>query len=87
LAPRRGVLLSNDSEGERPPRCPDARGIKRAVVRQLDHALRCDSFISVVESLDLREGDHPSEVSALKAPRFRSVLVEREMRARTVVQR
>src|SRR5271166_6469896 len=33
------------------------------VVRQLDHASRCDSFISVVESLDLREGDHPSEVS------------------------
>jgi len=39
----------------------------------------------MVQSADLREGDHPSEFSPLNAPRLRSVLVERQMRARTVV--
>ena len=39
----------------------------------------------MMKAADLREGDHPSEFSPLNAPRLRSVLVEREMRARTVV--
>src|SRR5208337_1558905 len=39
----------------------------------------------MVQSTDLREGVHPSEFSPLNAPPVRGVLVERQMRARTVV--
>ncbi len=48
--------------------------------------LGCPAFISVMESADLRKLHHLSEFRRLYLPRDRSILVERQVSARPLVQ-
>ena len=53
--------------------------------RESVRGLRCSAFVSMVKTTDLRNGDHASRAGRRRLARHGRILVEREMRARSLV--